>query len=123
MQENNLLENAIQPFIKLAQNNLELVKSLSNSSATASSPSLGTPVHNPFLQGAGSAAGLLQPTAFLQLMQGTVKNYTEFMVALSQNTVSAVNQTQATLVREGRTMADNVADATEARKRRAAQSA
>ena len=65
----------------------------------------------------------MQPAALMQLMQGAVKNYTEFMMALSQNTVSAVNQTQATMVREGRTMADNVADATEARKRRAAQSA
>ena len=120
MQENNLMENAIQPFIQLAQNNLELVKTLSQSSATASPSVAGAQGQNPFLQGAGN---LLQPTAFMQLMQGTVKNYTEFMMTLGQNTVSALNQTQASMVREGRTMADNVADATEARRRRAAQSA
>jgi hypothetical protein len=119
---NTIMETALQPFIKLAQNNMELVKSFSQLPEV--NPSVaGSNGQNPFLQGQTSAASLLQSNAFLNLMQGAVKNYTEFVVALGQNSIAAVGQTQASLVREGKAVAENVVDATEARRRRAAQEA
>ncbi len=119
MQDSNLMENAIQPFVQLAQSNLELMKNFPLPEA----PSVSS-VPNPFLQGPTSTASLLQTNAFLQLMQGAVKNYTEFMVALGQNGMAAVSQTQAGLLREQRGRSGNVVDASEARhKRRVAQEA
>lgn len=121
MQDSNIMETAIQPFVKLAQSNFELIKQLSQLPEMA--PPQASEGQNPFLQGPASAAQLLQSGAFVQLMQGAVKNYTEFMMALSQNGMAAVSQTQANLVREGQSMADKAADSASRHHRRVPQEA
>lgn len=97
--QDNLMESTLQPFVQLAQNNLELMRNL----PVPEAPSADEP--NPFLQGPTSAANLLQTNTFLLLMQGAVKNYTEFMMAVGQNSIAVVGQAQAGLVRDAQARA------------------
>jgi hypothetical protein len=120
MQE-NVMQTALQPFIKLAQANMELLNRFSMSpemisQSVANAQSL-------FQQGQGSAANLVQSNAFAQLTQGMLKNYTEFMMELGQSWMAVLAQGQATMVRQVQEISEYVVDASEPRGRRTRQAA
>ena len=106
-------DNMMQPFVKLAQANMELLTEFSLWPEAASvSPQA-------FVQQAQHAAmSLLQPSAFAQLAQGMMKNYTEFLAECGQTAMATFSQGQsATLARAQEVTAEGV-DAAEARGRR-----
>jgi len=113
----DLTQTAIQPFVKLAQSNVELVQQFM-SSPEVSSQSMSS-VQNLMQQAQESTMKLAQSNAFATLMQGMLKNYTEFMMSLGQSSMQAMAQGQQTLVQQGQEAVGNVIEATEAKVRRA----
>ena len=109
-------DNMMQPFIKLAQSNMELLTEFSLWPDTVSKVAVSPQA---FVQQAQHAAmSLLQPSAFAQLAQGMMKNYTEFLAECGQTAMATFSQGQsATLARAQEVTAEGV-DAAEARGRR-----
>ena len=115
--QDNAMQAQTQPFVKLAQANMDLLTRFSTSpevtaQATASATSL-------FQQSAEAATNLMRSNAFAHLMQGMLKNYTEFLAELSQSGMAMMSQGQAALTRQVQEATANVVDATEVRARRA----
>jgi len=76
-----------------------------------------------FQQATESATKLMQSGAFVHLMQGLLKNYTEFLAELGQSTMTMMSQGQATLLRQTQEATAGVIEAAELRARRPRQSA
>jgi putative cell wall-binding protein len=119
--QDNVLQPAMQPFIKLIQANMELMTNFSKSPEVISQSVANA--QNLFQQGQGSATNLVQSNAFAQLMQGMLKNYTEFMMELGQSGMAVLAQSQAAMMRGAQDVSENVVDASEARGRRTRQAA
>jgi hypothetical protein len=115
--QDKLMQAQTQPFIKLAQANMELLTRFS------SSPEMTAQATSLFQQATESSKSLLQSGAFTQMMQGMLKNYSEFFMELSQSTMALMGQGQAMLVRQVEEAGDVVIDATDARVRRSRQAA
>jgi hypothetical protein len=106
-----------QPFVKLAQANMDLFTHFSTSQEVTSQASASA--SDLFQQATGAAMKLMQSGAFANLMQGMLKNYTEFLTELSHGAMAMMSQGQAVLVRQTQEATDSVIEATEARGRRA----
>ena len=118
--QDNVMQPAMQPFIKLAQANMELLTKFSTSPELISQ---WANAQNLFQPGQGSATNLDQSNAFAQLMQGMLKNYTEFMMELGQSGMSVLAQSQAAMTRQAQEFSENVVDASHAPGRRTRQAA
>jgi hypothetical protein len=70
-----------------------------------------------------SAVKLVQSGAFTHMMQGMLKNYTEFLTELSQSGMAMMSQGQAALTRQLQEATNEVIDATDIRGRRVRQAA
>jgi hypothetical protein len=119
--QDNVMQAQAQPFVKLAQANMELLTRFWTSSevqsqATANASAL-------FQQASESAMKLMQSGASAHLMQGMLQNYTAFLGEMSQGWVAMMSQGQAALMRQAQEGTDNVIDATAARGRRGRQAA
>ena len=117
----DVIQAQAQPFFKLAQANMDLFTRFSTSpevtaQATANASQL-------FQQATESSMKLMQSGAVAHLMQGLLKNYTEFLAELSQSGMAMMSQGQAALTRQVQEATDNVVDATEVRARRARSAA
>lgn len=116
-----------QPFVKLAQANMDLLTRFSTSPEVTAQASANA--SQLFQQASESAMKLMQSGAFAHLMQGMLKNYTEFLVELSQSGMALFNQGQAAMARQVQEAAvmqpfpDGGIDATDTRGRRARQAA
>ena len=111
--QDNIMQAQTQPFVKLAQANMDLLARFSTSpQATANASQL-------FQQASESAMKLMQSGAFAHMMQGMLKNYTEFLAELSQSGMAMLSQGQAAMNRQVHEATNNVIDATDARGRRA----
>jgi len=108
--QDNIMQAQTQPFIKLAQANMDLLTHFSSSREVTG-------------QASESALKLMQSGAFANLMQGMLKNYTEFLTELSQSSIALLSQGQAAMTRQVQEVADGVVDASDARGRRARQAA
>jgi hypothetical protein len=114
--QDNIMQASAQPFLKLVQANMELLAQFSTapevtSQATDNASQL-------FQQAGGSAMKLMYSGAFARMMQGMLKNYTEYLTEVGQSTVAMMSQGQAALIRQSQDAADGVIGATEARGRR-----
>jgi len=116
MQE-NVVQTQTQPFIKLAQSNMELFTRFS------SSPEVTVQATNLFQQANASAANLMHSGAFAQMMQGIIKNYSEFFMELNQSAMAMMSQGQAAMVRQVQEASEDVIDVTDSRARRSRQAA
>lgn len=119
--QDNLMQAQTQPFVKLAQANMDLITRFSSSrevttQAAANAGQL-------FQQASESAMKLMQSGAFAQMMQGVLKNYTEFLTELSQSGMAILSQGQAAMTHQVQEATNGVIDATDARSRRARQTA
>ncbi len=119
--QDNVMQDQAQPFVKLAQANMDLLTRFSTSSEVASQVTANASQF--FQQASDSAMKLMQSGAFAQLMQGMLKNYTEFLTELSQSGMSMMSQGQAALTRQMQEATNEVVDATDARARRSRQAA
>ena len=116
MQSNVVSTEAVQPFVKLAQANMELWSKFSLSPEVMSEATRN--IKSFLEQSQSSAASLAQSQAFTALMQGMVKNYTDFVSELSQSTYAMMSQGQAALLQQTQEAASNVIDAADAQARR-----
>jgi hypothetical protein len=119
--QDTIVQNQAQPFVKLAQANMELLTQFTTSPEVTSQTSANA--NQLFQQASEYTLKLMHSGAFAHLMQGMLKNYTEFLTEFSQSTLAALSQGQAALVRQTQDATDSVVEATELRGRRARQAA
>ena len=115
--QDNPMQAAMQPFLKLAQSNMELMMKFSMSPEAVRESMANA--QNMFKQGQVSSTNLYTSTAFTEFMQGMLKNYTEFLMEFSQNGMAMLAEGQAAMVRQAEEIGSNVIDAADARGRRA----
>lgn len=115
--QDNLMLAQTQPFIKLVQRNMELLTRFS------SSPEMTAQAANLFQQATGSAMNLMQSGVFAQMMQGMIKNYSEFLMELNPSIMAMMSQGQAAMVRQVQEASESVHDVTDVRARRSRQAA
>ena len=119
--QDNVMQAQVQPFVKLALANMELLTRFwtspeVESQATENASAL-------FQQASASAMKLMQSDASALLMQGMLQNYTEFLGEMYQGWIAMMSQGQAALMRQAQEGNDNVIDVTVARGRRGLQAA
>jgi hypothetical protein len=98
----------LQPYVKLAQSNMELWNRFAFSPEIQAEAARN--VQALVEQAQTSAAHLMQSQAFAGLVQGLMKNYTEFVSELGQATYSIASQGQAALLQRTQEMTANVID-------------
>ena len=112
----NPMQAAIQPYVKLVQSNMELLKQYSMSpEAMAKAMSN---AQSMLTSGQGAKADPAQSQAFAELAQGMIKNYTDFMAEVAKSGVEMLAQGQAALLQQTQQAADQVAEAAEPRRGR-----
>lgn len=113
--QDNLMQAQTQPFIKLAQGNMELLTRFwSSPEMTAQATSL-------FQHATESFGNLMQSGAFVQMMQGMMKNYSEFLLELNQSAMALMSQGQAAMVRQVQEASEGALEVTDMRSRRSRQ--
>jgi hypothetical protein len=115
------MQHAMQPYMKLVQSNMDLITQFTTrpevtAQATASAQNL-------FQQGQESATKLMQSNAFAHLVQGMLKNYTDFIAEVGQSGMALMTQGQAAMVQQVQSATDNVVEATDVRSRRTREAA
>jgi len=119
--QDSIMQAQAQPFLKLVQANMDLLARFSTSPEVASQATANA--SQLFQQASDSAMKLMHSGAFSQMMQGMLKNYTEFLIELGQSTMAMMSQGQAAMLRQTQEAADGVIEATEIRGRRVRQAA
>jgi hypothetical protein len=119
--QDNLMQAQTQPFIKLAQANMDLLTRFSTSPEITAEASANASQF--FQQASESAMKLMQSGALAQVMQGMLKNYTEFLMELSQGGMAMLSQGQSVMSRQVQEASNGVITAADARGRRARQAA
>ena len=114
--QDTIVQNQTQPFVKLAQANMELLAQFTTSPEVTSQTSANA--NQLFQQASEYTLKLMHSGAFAHLMQGMLKNYTEFLAELGQSTMTMMSQGQATLLRQTQEATAGVIEATELRARR-----
>ena len=110
-----------QPFVKLAQANMELLTRFYTSpevtsQATANASQL-------FQQASESAMKLMHSGSFSHVMQGLLKNYTEFLTELSQSGMALMSQGQAAFMQQAQEAAQGAIGVADIRAKRARHAA
>ncbi len=106
----------MQPLTKLAQANMELVSKFSTSPEVISQAI--NDAQKLFQQSQESAMKLANSQSFAELIQGFMKNYTEFLAEMSHSATAIFSQGQATFVQQANEATSNVVDATQSGARR-----
>jgi hypothetical protein len=119
--QDRVMQLPVQPFIKLTQANVELLTRFSTSPEVISQSAEIT--QNLIQQTQQSAASLMQSSAFSELWQGMLKNYTEFLTEWNQSALTALVQAPAAMMTRAQEATDNVVDVAEARGRRSRRTA
>jgi hypothetical protein len=117
--QDNVMQAQAQPFVKLAQANMDLITRFSTSPEVMSQTTANA--SQLYQQATESAMKLMHSGAFAQLTQGMIRNYTEFLTELSHGAMAMVSLQQAALVRQTQEATQHVAQATDIRGRRARQ--
>lgn len=117
--QDNVMQLQAQPFVKLAQSNMELLTQFTTSPEVTSQTTANA--GQLFQQATESAMKLMQSGAFTHLMQGMLKNYTEFLTEISQGWMVTMRQGHDALAQQAQQVAEGVIDVAEVRGRRARQ--
>jgi hypothetical protein len=119
--QDNVMQSKAQPFVKLAQANMELLTRFwtspevqSRAAATASAL---------LQQASASAVKLMQSGASAALMQGMLQNYTEFLSEMYQSWMALMSEGQTALLHQAEQVTSNVIDVSTARGLRGRQAA
>ncbi len=115
--QDRVMQAQTQPFIKLAQANMDLLTRFSTSPEVTSEANANA--SHFFQQATDSAMKLMQSGAFTHMMQGMLKNYTEFLTELSHGGMAMLAQGQAAFTRQAQEMKHGVIEAADAGGRRA----
>jgi hypothetical protein len=114
--QDNVVQAQIQPFVKLAQANMELLARFWTSQEVQSQATANASVL--FQQASESAMKLMQSSASAQLVQGMLQNYTDFLGETYQSWMAMISQGQTALLQQAEEVTGNVIDVTTARGRR-----
>ncbi len=98
--QDNLVQAQLQPFVNLVQANMDLLTRFSTPPEITAQASANASQF--FQQASESAMKLMQSGAFAQVMQGMLKNYTEFLMELSQSGMAVLSQGQSVMSRQVR---------------------
>ena len=98
MLDTTVLQSAMQPLQKLAQSNMDLLTRF-YASPEVTSQAVGD-FQKLFQQTQESAMKLAQSQAFAGMVQGFIKNYTEFLTEASQGVASLASQGQAAFMKQ-----------------------
>ena len=107
--QDNILQTAMQPYLRLVYANLGLLTTFSSSPEVMAR--VAANAHSLLRQGHESAAGLVHSNAFAQLVQGMVTNYTEFLAELGQAGTVMLTRGQAAMMPAAQEAVEQVADA------------
>ena len=107
--QDNPMQTALQPYVKLVQSNMELLSRYSMSPG-AMTQALSN-AQGLFKPGQSAPPQLAQSAAFAELVQGMIKNYTQFMAEVAQGNIALLAQGQAALVEQTQRATEGVADA------------
>ncbi|WP_280151643.1 hypothetical protein [Piscinibacter sp. XHJ-5] len=110
------MQTPMQPYIKLVQGNMALLTQFSMSPEVVSQAM--SNAQSMFQREAGATGNLAQSTAFAQLVQGMLKNYTEFIAELGQSGMSLLAQGQAAMLRSAEDASESATSGSDARARR-----
>jgi hypothetical protein len=107
--QDNAMQAALRPYMKLVQSNMELLSRYSMSpeamtQAIANAQNLFKPGHNAPLQP-------MQLPAFAELAQGMIRNYTEFMAEVAQSSIALLAQGQSDLMQQTQQATEGMAGA------------
>ena len=114
--QDTVMQAPLQPFMKLVQSNMALLTQFTTS------PEAMTHAQSLLQAGQASSAHLAQSDAFAKLMQGMLKNYTEFMAELGQSGMALLAQGQAAMLQTTQEASQNLVDEAQGRGRRSRQS-
>lgn len=116
MQDAAVFQSALQPFTKLTQANMDLIAKFSASPEVTSQAI--NDAQKFFQQAQESAIKLAQSHAFSGLMQGVMKNYTEFLTEMSHSATAMFSQGQAAFMQQANEATSNVVGVTQSGARR-----
>lgn len=119
--QDHLMQVQTQPFVKLAQANMDLLTRFSTSPEVTSQAAANA--SQLFQQASDSAMKLVQSGAFAHMVQGMLKNYTDFLAELSHSSVAMMSQGRAAMTRQVQQATNGVIDAADARGRHAREAA
>jgi tRNA 2-selenouridine synthase SelU len=112
-------DTMMQPFVKLAQSNTELLSRYATSpEVTAQAVQVAEGVMR---QMQDAALKLSTSNAFGNLTQGLMNNYMDFCTELSQSLAGSFRQGQSSLMQQAATVTSEAIDATQANVRRVRQ--
>lgn len=111
-----LIETPLRPFMKLVQSNVELLSRYAMSPEVASQAMAN--VQQVLQQMQSSSLNLAQSQAFGDLVQGLMKNYTEFAMEMQQAGMSMLQQAPSAMMKQAQDFAGNVVDVGAERSRR-----
>ena len=97
---------AMQPIIKLAQANMELITRFSTSPEVISQAI--NDAQKLFHQSQESAMKLAHSKAFAGLMEGFIKNYIEFFAEMCHSATAIFSQGQATFMQQANEATSNI---------------
>lgn len=109
------LYSQAQPFIRLAQANMELLTRFSTSPEVTAQATQNA--GHLFQQASGSAMKLVGSGAFAQLVQGMMTNYMEFLAEFGQGSMAMLAAGQSQLSRQAQELTETVAESTSGRSR------
>lgn len=107
--QDNVTQTAMQPYLKLVQGNLELLAKFATSPEVAAQAA--ATAQALMQRSQESAASLVQSSAFAQLAQGMLKNYTEFLTELGQSCMALFMQAPAAMAQQLQEASKQVVDA------------
>lgn len=116
MQDAAIFQTALQPLTKLAQSNMELITKFAASPEVTSQAI--SDAQKLFQQAQESAMKLAQSHAFAGLMQGFMKNYTDFLAEMSHSATAMFSQGQAAFMQQANEATSNVVEVTQSGARR-----
>ena len=113
--QDNPMQAAMQPYVKLVQANMELLAKFSASPEVAAQA--GASPQDLFQRGQELTMSLVQSNAFAQLAQGMLKNYTEFVSEAGQSGMALLAQGQAAMTQQVQEATDKASAATKGTKK------
>ena len=106
--QDSVIQPLTQPFLKLIRANMDLLSRFSTLSESL------TDAQRLVQQGQGSMTNLFQSKEFVHLMQGMLRNYTEFMTETGQNALAMLTWGQQAATRQIEEGSGKIIDASEA---------
>lgn len=115
--QDTVMQTSIQPFAKLAQENMAAFAAFATSPEVISQSA--TTMTQLLQRSTEAASALSDSNAYVRLMQTLMKNYTEFLSEMSQSALQIMSEGQTALLRHSREATETVTEAATPRRRRA----